>query len=237
MFSKILIANRGEIACRVIKTKRMGIKTVAIHSEADNNSTHVMLADESINIGGLTSQESYLDINKIVDAVKKTNSDAVHPGYGFLSENRNFAEKIENIGKVFIGPPLDAISIMGDKIRSKKIAKEANVSIIPGNLDSIKNINDAKKEAKIIGYPVIIKASAGGGGKGMRVVSKEKDLDQSYNSAINEAKSSFGDERVFIEKYIQNPRHIEIQILGDKFGNYIHLERGNVQSREDTKSY
>ena len=224
MFSKILIANRGEIACRVIKTaKRMGIKTVAIHSEADSNSTHVILADESINIGGLTSQESYLDINKIVDAVKKTNSDAVHPGYGFLSENRNFAEKIENIGKVFVGPPLDAISIMGDKIRSKKIAKEANVSIIPGNLDSIKNINDAKKEAKVIGYPVIIKASAGGGGKGMRVVSKEKDLDQSYNSAINEAKSSFGDERVFIEKYIQNPRHIEIQILGDKFGNYIHL--------------
>ncbi len=224
MFSKILIANRGEIACRVIKTARkMGIKTVAIHSEADNNSTHVMHADESINIGGLTSQESYLDINKIIDAVKKTNSDAVHPGYGFLSENRDFAEKIENIGKVFIGPPLDAISIMGDKIRSKKIAKEANVSIIPGNLDSIKNINDAKKEAKVIGYPVIIKASAGGGGKGMRVVFKEKDLEQSYNSAINEAKSSFGDERVFIEKYIQNPRHIEIQVLGDKFGNYIHL--------------
>ncbi len=224
MFSKILIANRGEIACRIIKTaKKMGIKTVAIHSEVDINSTHVMLADESLNIGGSISKESYLDINKIIEAIKKTNADAVHPGYGFLSENRIFAEEVENIGKTFIGPPFEAISIMGDKIQSKIIAKKANVSVIPGNLDTIKNLEDAKKESKGIGFPVIIKASAGGGGKGMRVVYNENELEQACKSAISEAKSSFGDERVFIEKYIQNPRHIEIQILGDKFGNYIHL--------------
>ena len=224
MFSKILIANRGEIACRVIKTaRRMGIKTVAIHSEVDSASRHVMMADESVNIGGKTSQESYLDVKKIIDAVKSTSADAVHPGYGFLSENKIFAEEIENINKAFIGPPIDAISIMGDKIASKKIAKKAKVSIIPGNLEIIKNISDAKKEAENIGYPVIIKASAGGGGKGMRVVFNFEELEQNYQSAVNEAKSSFGDDRVFIEKYIQNPRHIEIQIIGDKFGNFLHL--------------
>ena len=224
MFSKILIANRGEIACRVIRTaQKLGIKTVSVCSEADLNSPHVNQADEYINLGGLTSTDSYLNIEKIIQAIRKTNSDAVHPGYGFLSENVTFRDEVNKIGKIFIGPPSEAIASMGDKIESKKIAKSAGVSLVPGGLDIISSLNDAIKEADKIGYPVMIKASAGGGGKGMRVASDEKELKENFNSAINEAQSSFGDDRVFIEKYIEFPRHIEIQILGDQFGNFIHL--------------
>ena len=224
MFKKILIANRGEIACRVIKTaKKLGIKTIAICSDPDENSPHVNMADDYINIGGQTSSESYLVISKIIDALKKSNADAVHPGYGFLSENVQFRDEVHNSGKIFIGPPSQAISLMGDKIESKKIAKSAGVSVVPGGLNVIKNIDKAILEAKKIGYPLMVKASAGGGGKGMRIAFNEKELVENFSSAINEAKSSFGDERVFIEKFIEFPKHIEIQILGDQFGNFVHL--------------
>ncbi len=224
MFSKILIANRGEIACRIIRTARkMGIQTVSLCSDADINSPHAILADECVNIGGNTSVESYLSIEKIVRAIQKTKADAIHPGYGFLSESVLFRDEIQKIGKTFIGPPSQAISSMGDKIQSKKIAKSAGVSIVPGGLEVIKTLKDAVKEAKNIGYPLIVKASAGGGGKGMRVAFNEKELKENFNSAINEAKVSFGDERVFIEKFIELPKHIEIQLLGDQFGNFIHL--------------
>ncbi len=224
MFKKILIANRGEIACRIISTaQKLGIKTVAICSDPDENSPHVSLADEYINIGGKTSAESYLIIPKIIDAIKKSNADAVHPGYGFLSENVQFRDEVHNAGKIFIGPPSQAISLMGDKIESKKIAKNAGVSIVPGGLNVVKNIDKAILEAKKTGYPLMVKASAGGGGKGMRIAFNEKELKENFSSAMNEAKSSFGDERVFIEKFIEFPRHIEIQILGDQFGNFIHL--------------
>ena len=224
MFKKILIANRGEIACRVIKTaKKLGIKTIAICSDPDENSPHVNMADDYINIGGQTSSESYLVISKIIDALKKSNADAVHPGYGFLSENVQFRDEVHNSGKIFIGPPSQAISLMGDKIESKKIAKSAGVSVVPGGLNVIKNIDKAILEAKKIGYPLMVKASAGGGGKGMRIAFNERELVENFGSAINEAKSSFGDERVFIEKFIEFPKHIEIQILGDQFGNFVHL--------------
>ena len=224
MFKKILIANRGEIACRVIKSaKKMGIKTVAICSDPDINSPHVNLADEFVNIGGNTSTESYLVVKKIIKAVENSNADAVHPGYGFLSENVTFRDEINKIGKIFIGPPSQAISLMGDKIESKKIAREAGVSVVPGGLDVIKDLKKAISEAKKIGYPLMVKASAGGGGKGMRIAFNEKELKENFNSAVNEAKSSFGDDRVFMEKFIEFPKHIEIQVLGDQFGNFIHL--------------
>ena len=224
MFKKILIANRGEIACRVIRTaKMMGIKTVAICSDPDINSPHVNLADEYYNIKGNTSAESYLIVEKIIDVLKKSNADAVHPGYGFLSENVNFREEVQKAGKIFIGPPSQAISLMGDKIESKKIAKTAGVSVVPGGLDIIKDLDHAIKEAKKIGFPLMVKASAGGGGKGMRIAFNENELKENFNSAINEAKASFGDDRVFIEKFIEFPKHIEIQVLGDQFGNFIHL--------------
>ena len=224
MFKKILIANRGEIACRIIKTaKKMGIRTVSICSDPDVNSPHVNLADEYINIGGNTSVESYLITEKIIKAVEDSNADAIHPGYGFLSENVSFRDEVNKIGKIFIGPPSQAISLMGDKIESKKIAKKAGVSIVPGGLDVIKDINKALSEAKKIGFPLMVKASAGGGGKGMRIAFNEKELKENFNSAVNEAKSSFGDDRVFIEKFIEFPKHIEIQVLGDQFGNFIHL--------------
>ena len=224
MFKKILIANRGEIACRIIKTaKKMGIKTVAICSDPDLNSPHVNLADEYFNIGGNTSAESYLIIEKIIDVLKKSNADAVHPGYGFLSENVNFREEVHKAGKIFIGPPSQAISLMGDKIESKKLAKSASVSVVPGGLDVIKDLKHALKEAKKIGYPLMVKASAGGGGKGMRIAFNDEELKENFNSAVNEARSSFGDDRVFIEKFIEFPKHIEIQVLGDQFGNFIHL--------------
>ena len=224
MFKKILIANRGEIACRIIKTARkMGVKTVAICSDPDLNSPHVNLADEYFNIGGNTSAESYLIIEKIIDVLKKSNADAVHPGYGFLSENVNFREEVHKAGKIFIGPPSQAISLMGDKIESKKLAKSASVSVVPGGLDVIKDLKHALKEAKKIGYPLMVKASAGGGGKGMRIAFNDEELKENFNSAVNEARSSFGDDRVFIEKFIEFPKHIEIQVLGDQFGNFIHL--------------
>ncbi len=224
MFKKILIANRGEIACRIIKTaKRLGIKTVSICSDPDENAPHVNLADEYINIGGQSSAESYLVISKIIDALKSSKADAVHPGYGFLSENVQFRDEVHKAGKIFIGPPSQAISLMGDKIESKKLAKNAGVSIVPGGLNTIKSLDKAIIEAKKIGYPLMVKASAGGGGKGMRIAFNEKELKENFNSAINEAKSSFGDDRVFIEKFIEFPKHIEIQVLGDQFGNFIHL--------------
>ena len=224
MFKKILIANRGEIACRIIKTARkLGIKTVAICSDPDISSPHVNLADEYFNIGGNTSAESYLIIEKIIDVLKKSNADAVHPGYGFLSENVNFREEVQKAGKIFIGPPSQAISLMGDKIESKKLAKSAGVSVVPGGLDVIKDLKHAIKEAKKIGYPLMVKASAGGGGKGMRIAFNDGELKENFNSAVNEARSSFGDDRVFIEKFIEFPKHIEIQVLGDQFGNFIHL--------------
>ena len=224
MFKKILIANRGEIACRIIKTARkLGIKTVAICSDPDLSSPHVNLADEYFNISGNTSAESYLIIEKIIDVLKKSNADAVHPGYGFLSENVNFREEVQKAGKIFIGPPSQAISLMGDKIESKKLAKSAGVSVVPGGLDVIKDLKHAIKEAKKIGYPLMVKASAGGGGKGMRIAFNDGELKENFNSAVNEARSSFGDDRVFIEKFIEFPKHIEIQVLGDQFGNFIHL--------------
>ena len=224
MFKKILIANRGEIACRVIKTaKKMGIKTVAVYSEADGYAKHVVEADESIFIGPAVASESYLSIEKIINAAKKTNSDAIHPGYGFLSENPQFVKKLSNTKIKFIGPNIEAIRIMGDKIKSKKLAIKAKVNTIPGFNDVIRDYSHALSVSQDIGFPLMIKASAGGGGKGMRIVKNEKEVKDAFQLASIEAKVSFGDERMFIEKYIQKPRHIEIQVIADQFGNLIHL--------------
>ncbi len=224
MIKKILIANRGEIACRIIKTaKRMGIETVAVYSEADEYSKHVLEANESVLIGPPTASESYLSIEKIINAAKKTNSDAIHPGYGFLSENSEFVQKLSKTKIKFIGPNIEAIKIMGDKIQSKNLAIKANVNTIPGFNEVIKDNNHALSIAKDIGFPLMIKASAGGGGKGMRIVKNTKEIKDAFQLASSEAKSSFGDDRVFIEKYIEKPRHIEIQVLADQFGNVIHL--------------
>ncbi|MTI44158.1 biotin carboxyl carrier protein/biotin carboxylase [Roseibium hamelinense] len=224
MFSKILIANRGEIACRVIKTaKRMGIKTVAVYSDADRESLHVEMADESVHIGPATAAESYLVAEKIIAACKETGAEAVHPGYGFLSERSSFPEALAKEGIVWIGPNPRAIEAMGDKIESKKFANEAKVSTVPGHLGVIESSEDAVKIAQDIGYPVMIKASAGGGGKGMRIAWNDEEVRDGYTRSKSEAASSFGDDRVFIEKFIENPRHIEIQVLGDKHGNAIYL--------------
>ncbi len=224
MFKKILIANRGEIACRVIKTARkMGIKTVAVYSEADAAALHVDIADEAVAIGPAPSAQSYLVIEKIVEACKKTGAEAVHPGYGFLSERTAFAEALAKAKVAFIGPNAHAISAMGDKIESKKLAAKAKVNCVPGYIGEIKDLKEAARIAGEIGYPVMVKASAGGGGKGLRIVWKEAELAQAITSSQNEARSSFGDDRLFIEKYITEPRHIEIQVLGDKHGNVIHL--------------
>ena len=224
MFKKILIANRGEIACRVIKTARkMGIKTVAVYSDADKDALHVEMADESVNIGAPAASESYLVIEKIIDACKKTGAEAVHPGYGFLSERAAFAEALKANGIVFIGPNVGAIEAMGDKIESKKFANAANVSTVPGYLGVIETPEEAVQIADGIGYPVILKASAGGGGKGMRIAHTREEVAESFARSKSEAKSSFGDDRVFVEKFIVNPRHIEIQVLGDKHGNVIYL--------------
>ncbi|HLJ21333.1 MAG TPA: acetyl/propionyl/methylcrotonyl-CoA carboxylase subunit alpha [Stellaceae bacterium] len=224
MFSKILIANRGEIACRVMRTaRRMGIKTVAVYSEADADALHVRSADEAVAIGGARSSESYLNIERIVEACRKTGAEAVHPGYGFLSEKADFAAALERAGVVFIGPPPTAIAAMGDKIESKKLAAKAKVSTVPGHLGVIPDDVSARKIAHEIGYPVMIKASAGGGGKGMRIAHTDGELKEGFRSARSEARSSFGDERVFIEKYIEEPRHIEIQVLGDAHGTVLHL--------------
>tara|TARA_Y100001958_G_C21246723_1_gene577389 strand:- start:2819 stop:4810 length:1992 start_codon:yes stop_codon:yes gene_type:complete len=224
IFDKILIANRGEIACRVIKSARaMGIKTVAVYSDADALALHVREADEAVHIGGAPAAESYLVIDKILDAIKQTGAQAVHPGYGFLSENKAFAEALEKAGVAFIGPPAGAIEAMGDKITSKKLAAEAGVSTVPGHMGLIEDADEAIKIANQIGYPVMIKASAGGGGKGMRIAWNDDEAREGFQSSKNEAAASFGDDRIFIEKFVTQPRHIEIQILGDKHGNVIYL--------------
>jgi propionyl-CoA carboxylase alpha chain len=224
MFQKILIANRGEIACRVIKTARkMGIKTVAVYSDADRNALHVSMADEAVHIGPAPANQSYIVIDKIMDAIAKTGAQAVHPGYGFLSENMNFAAALEKAGVVFVGPPSPAIEAMGDKITSKKIAQEAGVSTVPGYMGLIADADEAVKISGQIGYPVMIKASAGGGGKGMRIAWNDQEAREGFQSSKNEAAASFGDDRIFIEKFVTQPRHIEIQVLADKHGNYVYL--------------
>ena len=224
MFKKILIANRGEIACRVIKTaRRMGIGTVAVYSDADRDALHVEMADESVGIGPAPAAESYLVIDKIVAACRETGAEAVHPGYGFLSEREAFPVALEKAGIVFIGPNPKAIAAMGDKIESKKAAAKAKVSTVPGYLGEIGDAREAVKIGREIGYPVMIKASAGGGGKGMRIAYSDKECEEGFGLARSEAKASFGDDRVFIEKFIVNPRHIEIQVLGDKHGNVLYL--------------
>ncbi|WP_303787337.1 acetyl-CoA carboxylase biotin carboxylase subunit [Azovibrio restrictus] len=224
MFKKILIANRGEIACRVIKTARkMGIKTVAVYSEADKDALFVEMADEAVCIGPAPSKESYLVMDKIIAACKETGAEAVHPGYGFLSENAEFSRRLEEEGIKFIGPKHYSVAKMGDKIESKKLAIEAGVNTIPGHNDAISGPDEAVEIARKIGYPVMIKASAGGGGKGLRVAYNDAEAHEGFASCVNEAKNSFGDDRVFIEKYVLEPRHIEIQVLGDSHGNYVYL--------------
>ena len=224
MFKKILIANRGEIACRVIKTaKKMGIQTVAVYSDADRNALHVKMADEAVHIGPSPAAQSYIVIEKILDAIRQTGAEAVHPGYGFLSENRAFAAALEAEGVVFIGPPSSAIEAMGDKITSKKLAQEANVSTVPGYMGLIETPEEAATISAQIGYPVMIKASAGGGGKGMRIAWDDAEAREGFDSSRNEAKASFGDDRIFIEKFVTQPRHIEIQVLADKHGNTLYL--------------
>jgi propionyl-CoA carboxylase alpha chain len=224
MFKKILIANRGEIACRVIKTARkMGIKTVAVYSDADRNALHVKMADEAVHIGPPQANQSYIVIDKIMDAIRQTGAEAVHPGYGFLSENPKFAQALEAEGVAFIGPPVRAIEAMGDKITSKKIAQEAGVSTVPGYMGLIADAEDAVKISNEVGYPVMIKASAGGGGKGMRIAWNDDEAREGFQSSKNEAASSFGDDRIFIEKFVTQPRHIEIQVLADSHGNTIYL--------------
>ena len=224
MFKKILIANRGEIACRVIKTaRRMGIATVAVYSEADRDALHVELADEAVLIGAAASRDSYLSMDKIIAACKSSGAQAVHPGYGFLSENEVFARRVEEEGIVFIGPKHAAIAAMGDKIASKKLAAAARVSTIPGHNEAIETAEAAVEIARGIGYPVMIKASAGGGGKGLRVAFDDKEAFEGFTSCRNEARSSFGDDRVFIEKFVEEPRHIEIQVLGDAHGHCVYL--------------
>ncbi|MEL7688330.1 acetyl/propionyl/methylcrotonyl-CoA carboxylase subunit alpha [Citromicrobium bathyomarinum] len=224
MFKKILIANRGEIACRVIQTcKRMGIATVAVYSDADARAPFVKMADEAVHIGPPPAAESYLLADKIIEACKQTGAEAVHPGYGFLSERASFVEALDKEGIVFIGPPANAIAAMGDKIESKKLAKEAGVNTVPGSKDAIDTTEDALKVSNDIGYPVMMKASAGGGGKGMRLAWNDKDVEEGFEATKREGLNSFGDDRVFIEKFIEDPRHIEIQILADRQGNTLYL--------------
>ncbi|NOD74679.1 acetyl/propionyl/methylcrotonyl-CoA carboxylase subunit alpha [Ruegeria sp. HKCCD4332] len=224
MFNKILIANRGEIACRVIKTARkMGIGTVAIYSDADKNALHVSMADEAVHIGPPPANQSYIVIDKVMDAIRQSGAQAVHPGYGFLSENAKFAEALEAEGVAFVGPPKGAIEAMGDKITSKKIAQDANVSTVPGYMGLIEDADEAVKISNEIGYPVMIKASAGGGGKGMRIAWNDEEAREGFQSSKNEAANSFGDDRIFIEKFVTQPRHIEIQVLCDSHGNGIYL--------------
>jgi propionyl-CoA carboxylase alpha chain len=224
MFNKILIANRGEIACRVIKTaRRMGIKTVAVYSDADADALHVEMADEHVHIGPPAAAESYLLADRILQAAKDTGAEAIHPGYGFLSERASFVQAVQDAGIAFIGPDPKAIDAMGDKITSKKLAADAGVSTVPGHMGIIKDPDEAVKIAGQIGYPVMLKASAGGGGKGMRIAWNDEEAREGYISAQNEARSSFADDRVFIEKFVEEPRHIEIQVLGDKHGNVIYL--------------
>ncbi|MBW6506256.1 MAG: acetyl/propionyl/methylcrotonyl-CoA carboxylase subunit alpha [Rhodobacteraceae bacterium] len=234
MFKKILIANRGEIACRVIKSaQKMGIKTVAVFSDADRHALHVRMADEAVHIGPSPANQSYIVIDKIMAAVRQTGAEAVHPGYGFLSENMKFAAALEAEGVVFIGPPSPAIEAMGDKITSKKIAQEAGVSTVPGYMGLIADADEAVKISQQVGYPVMIKASAGGGGKGMRIAWNDAEAREGFQSSKNEAASSFGDDRIFIEKFVTQPRHIEIQVLADTHGNtvYLHERECSIQRR------
>ncbi|ALI54895.1 acetyl-CoA carboxylase biotin carboxylase subunit [Celeribacter marinus] len=234
MFDKILIANRGEIACRVIKTaQKMGIKTVAVYSDADKHALHVQMADEAVNIGPPPSNQSYIVIDKIMDAVRQTGAQAVHPGYGFLSENSKFAEALAAEGVAFIGPPTGAIEAMGDKITSKKLAAEAGVTTVPGYMGEIADADEAVKISTEIGYPVMIKASAGGGGKGMRVAWNDIEAREGFQASKNEAASSFGDDRIFIEKFVTQPRHIEIQVLCDSHGNgvWVNERECSIQRR------
>ncbi len=222
--NKILIANRGEIAVRVIRSaKELGIKTVAVYSEADRNSPHVKYADEAVLLGPAASADSYLLGDKIIDFCKKLNVDAIHPGYGFLSENADFAQKISNAGIIFIGPEPEAIRLMGDKLKAKETVKEYNIPMIPGTANAITNIEEAKVIAKKIGYPILIKAAAGGGGKGMRSVFNPDNFEEQMKLAVNEATSAFGNGSVFIEKFFTSPRHIEIQIMADNFGNTVYM--------------
>ncbi|MDE2790399.1 MAG: acetyl/propionyl/methylcrotonyl-CoA carboxylase subunit alpha [Paracoccaceae bacterium] len=224
MFDRILIANRGEIACRVIKTvRRLGIRSVAVYSDADRHALHVQMADEALNIGPAPSNQSYIDIDRVMDAIARSGADAVHPGYGFLSENRDFALALAAAGVSFIGPPAPAIEAMGDKIAAKQIAMEAGVSTVPGAVGQATDVEAAVAAARSIGYPVMVKASAGGGGKGMRIARNERELQEGFRLAASESLSSFGDDRLFVEKFIESPRHIEIQILADSHGNCVYL--------------
>ncbi len=224
MFDKILIANRGEIACRIIKTcRRLGIATVAVYSEADQGGLHVEMADEAVYLGPAQSSESYLRTDRLLDACKQTGAQAVHPGYGFVSENEDFARALDAEGITFIGPPAGAIAAMGDKIQSKTLAQEAGVNTIPGYTGTVANAEEAVRIARDVGYPVMLKASAGGGGKGMRIARDDEECRDGFERATSEAQSSFSDARVFIERFIEEPRHIEIQVLADKHGNVIHL--------------
>jgi acetyl-CoA carboxylase biotin carboxylase subunit len=221
---KILVANRGEIALRIMRTiRKMGIKSVAVYSEADRNSPHVLFADEAVCLGAPPSNQSYLNGKKIIAFAKELEVDGIHPGYGFLSENADFAQMVQDAGITFIGPGAEAMRIMGSKLAAKECVKKYNIPMVPGIDKAIEELGIAKDIAKEIGYPILIKASAGGGGKGMRIVDKENDLEEQMQRAISEAKSSFGDGSVFIEKYVSSPRHIEIQVLADNYGNAIHL--------------
>ncbi|NLZ34680.1 MAG: acetyl-CoA carboxylase biotin carboxylase subunit [Clostridiales bacterium] len=237
MIRKVLIANRGEIAVRIIRAcKELGIKTVAIYSEADKDALHTQLADEAICVGKPKSKDSYLNISNIISAAVITKCNAIHPGFGFLSENDEFAAICEECNIKFIGPKSETISLMGDKARAREIMKNADVPVIPGSDGVIKSIDDAYKEAKKIGYPVMIKAALGGGGKGIRIVNNEDELEKAFFTAKSEAKTNFGDDSIYIEKFIENPRHIEFQILGDEFGNIIHLgERDCTIQRKNQK--
>ena len=224
MFTSLLIANRGEIACRVIRTaKRMGLRTIAVYSDADRDALHVKMADEAVHIGGSAARDSYLSIDQIIAACKASQAEAVHPGYGFLSENPAFAAALEKAGIIFVGPPVKAIEAMGDKITSKKLAAEAGVTTVPGHMGLIADAADAVKIAKQVGYPVMIKASAGGGGKGMRIAYNDAEAREGFERSKSEAASSFGDDRIFIEKFVTEPRHIEIQLIGDQHGNVLWL--------------
>ena len=224
MFKKILIANRGEIACRIMRTaRRMGIATVAVYSDADAGTPHVMMADEAVHIGGAASADSYLRGERIIAAAKETGAEAIHPGFGFLSENAGFVAEVEAAGLVFIGPGTKAIAVMGDKIESKALAKSAGVSTVPGTEGEVDDVEVGLKAAAEIGYPVMVKASAGGGGKGMRVIESADDLPDGMRAAMSEAQTAFGDSRVFIEKFVVQPRHIEIQLLADQHGNVVYV--------------
>jgi propionyl-CoA carboxylase alpha chain len=224
MFTSLLIANRGEIACRVIKTaRRMGIRTIAVYSDADREALHVKMADEAVHIGGSAARDSYLSIDKIVAACLATKAEAAHPGYGFLSENPAFAAALEKNGIIFVGPPVKAIEAMGDKITSKKLAAAAKVSTVPGHMGLISDADEAVTIARQVGYPVMIKASAGGGGKGMRIAWNDAEAREGFERSKSEAASSFGDDRIFIEKFVTEPRHIEIQLIGDQHGTVLYL--------------